>query len=176
MDNSGRKPYMPIFAQCNGYITDFTQCPEYLQKSRNELLNMKEWPQKSVAELLHLQQNIDMSKMTEEQREVFGQIIITNLLNQTLSNDENQKPYISMEFRQNIFNGIQNILHELSNKDGNEIISDLHDIDYWGLCGKIISKYNIDMSDGLQKIKTADDLCETLCEKIAIQNMNQNVR
>ena len=176
MDNSGRKPYTPIFAQCNGYFTDFSQCPEYLQKSRDELLNMKDWPQKSVAELLHLPQNLDVSKMTEEQREVFGQIIVTNLLNQTVSTDEQQKPYVSMELKQNISNGIQNILHELAYNNKNEIINDLHDIDYWGLCGKIMNKYNIDISNELQKIKTAEELCAILCEKIAIRAQQLSIQ
>jgi len=80
MDNSGKKPFMPVFAQVNGYIIDFTQCPEYLEPARQQMI--KKLPQKSVKELLHLQQDVDIQKMTEEQRENFGQIIITNLLGQ----------------------------------------------------------------------------------------------
>ena len=80
MDNSGKRPYMPIFAQTHGYIVDFAQCPEYLQPTRSEMT--AKMPQKSVKELLHLQQDIDITKMTEEQRENFGQIVISNLLGQ----------------------------------------------------------------------------------------------
>lgn len=80
MDNSGKKPFMPVFAQAHGYITDFARCPEYLQPARQKMV--EKLPQKSVKELLHLQQDIDMSKMTEEQRENFGQIIISTLLGQ----------------------------------------------------------------------------------------------
>ena len=80
MDNSGKKPFMPVFAQVNGYIIDFAQCPEYLEPARQQMI--KKLPQKSVKELLHLNQDIDIQKMTEEQRENFGQIVITNLLGQ----------------------------------------------------------------------------------------------
>ena len=80
MDNSGRKPYMPIFAKCDGYITDFVQCPEYLQPAHQEMI--EQYPQKSIQELINWQSPIEIFKMNEEQRENFGQIIITKLLGQ----------------------------------------------------------------------------------------------
>ena len=80
MDNSGKKPYIPIFAQVKGNIINFAQCPEYLQPVHSQMI--EKMPQKSVKDALHLQQDIDMSKMTEEQRENFGQIVISNLLGQ----------------------------------------------------------------------------------------------
>lgn len=80
MDNSGKKPYRPVFGKANGHIVDFGQCPEYLQDAHDTMAS--KLPQKSVKELLHLQQDIDMSKMTEEQRENFAQIVISNLLGQ----------------------------------------------------------------------------------------------
>ncbi len=80
MDNSGNKPYIPIFAQVKGNIVDFAQCPEYLQPAYSQMV--EKMPKKSVKDILHLQQDIDMSKMSEEQRENFGQIVISNLLGQ----------------------------------------------------------------------------------------------
>lgn len=80
MDNSGKKPFMPVFAHAHGYIVDFAKCPEYLQSARQQMI--EKLPQKSVKELLHLQQDVDITKMTEEQREIFGQIIISTLLGQ----------------------------------------------------------------------------------------------
>lgn len=80
MDNSGNKPYIPIFAQVKGNIVDFAQCPEYLQPAYTQMI--EKMPKKSAKDVLHLQQEMDMSKMTEERRETFGQIVISNLLGQ----------------------------------------------------------------------------------------------
>lgn len=80
MDNSSKKPYMPIFTVVNGYITDFTPCPEYLQSVHEQI--SEKYEKKSIKDLLHLQQDIDMTKMNEDQRENFGQIVISTLLGQ----------------------------------------------------------------------------------------------
>lgn len=80
MDNSGKKPYRPIFTVVDGYITNFAPCPEYLQPVHMQIT--KKMKEKSVKDLLHLQQDIDMAKMNEEQRENFGQIVISTLLGQ----------------------------------------------------------------------------------------------
>lgn len=80
LDNSGKKPYMPVFALTDGYITDFVQCPEYLKSIRQEMA--EKYPQKSVQELLHTETPIELVKMTEQQRENFGQIVMSTLLGQ----------------------------------------------------------------------------------------------
>ena len=77
VDNSGKKSYIPIFVLSNGYITNIAQCPEYLQETQKKLSD--NMPEKSIKELLHLHKDIDVKKMTDEQRENFGQFIITKL-------------------------------------------------------------------------------------------------
>ena len=71
---------MPVFALTDGHITDFVQCPEYLRTIRQELA--EKYPQKSVQELLHTETPIELTKMTEQQRENFGQIVMSTLLGQ----------------------------------------------------------------------------------------------
>ena len=80
LDNSNKKAFMPIFILANGYITDIYECPEYLANTHN-IISQK-YPSKSYKQLLHTQQEIDIKTMSEEQRENFGQIVISNLLGQ----------------------------------------------------------------------------------------------
>ena len=77
VDNSGKKPYIPIFVLSDGYFANISQCPEYLQETHKQISDGI--PEKSIKELLHLHKDIDVKKMTDEQRENFGQFIITKL-------------------------------------------------------------------------------------------------
>ena len=78
VDNSGKKPYIPIFVLSDGHFANITQCPEYLQNTHKQISD--NIPEKNIKELLHLHKDVDVKKMTDEQRENFGQIILTNLL------------------------------------------------------------------------------------------------
>lgn len=80
IDNSNKKAFMPIFVLSHGYLTNISECPEYLQDTHTIVKN--KYPEKSYKQLLHFQQEVDISTMTEEQRENFGQIVISNLLGQ----------------------------------------------------------------------------------------------
>ena len=77
IDNSGKKPFMPIFCTANGHITNITTCPEYLREIHENI--QSSLPEKSIKKLLHLSKDINIKTLTDEQRENFGQIVITNL-------------------------------------------------------------------------------------------------
>ncbi len=77
VDNSGKKPYIPIFVLSDGRLANITQCPEYLQETHKQISD--NMPEKPIKELLHLHKDIDVKKMTDEQRENFGQFVITKL-------------------------------------------------------------------------------------------------
>ena len=77
VDNSVKKPYIPIFVLSDGRLANITQCPEYLQETHKQISD--NMPEKSIKELLHLHKDIDVKKMTDEQRENFGQFVITKL-------------------------------------------------------------------------------------------------
>ena len=77
VDNSGKKPYIPIFVLSDGRLANIKQCPEYLQETHKQISD--NMPEKPIKELLHLHKDIDVKKMTDEQRENFGQFIITKL-------------------------------------------------------------------------------------------------
>ena len=78
IDNSGKKTFMPIFTISNGHITNLTQCPEYLRKIHNRF--QETLPGRTIKALLHLSIDINVKALTDEQRENFGQIVLTNLL------------------------------------------------------------------------------------------------
>ena len=78
IDNSGKKPFMPVFTISYGHITNITPCPEYLREIHQQF--QETLPEKTIKKLLHLSKDIDIKKLTDEQRENFGQIVITNLL------------------------------------------------------------------------------------------------
>ena len=80
MDNSGKKPYIPVFAKVKNSFISFGTCPEYLQTACQAIKEKNQ--NKTINEVLHLQQDMDMKQMTEEQRESFAHIVITNLLGQ----------------------------------------------------------------------------------------------
>ncbi len=81
VDNSGKKPYIPIFVLSNGKFANITQCPEYLQETHKQI--SESLPEKPIKEILHLHKDIDVKKMTDEQRENFGQFVITKLFDLT---------------------------------------------------------------------------------------------
>ncbi len=78
IDNSGKKPFMPIFTISYGHITNITPCPEYLRETHRRF--QETLPEETIQKLLHLSKDIDIKKLTDEQRENFGQIVITTLL------------------------------------------------------------------------------------------------
>lgn len=84
IDNSGKKPFIPIFLIQNNLLTNIAQCPKYLQETYKQISDI--FPEKSINDLINFKQNIDIKKLTDEQRENFGQIVITNLLNFTPKN------------------------------------------------------------------------------------------
>lgn len=80
IDNSNKKPFNPIFAVSNGYLINFTDCPEYLTNIHQQI--KQNYPEQLIQQLLKLQHNIVIKKLSEKQRENFGQIILTSLLKQ----------------------------------------------------------------------------------------------
>lgn len=78
IDNSGKKPFMPIFAVANGYLTNITQCPEYLREIHEKI--EATFPHKTIQHLLHTSTDINIKTLTDEQHENFSQIVITKLL------------------------------------------------------------------------------------------------
>lgn len=77
IDNSGKKPFMPVFAMTNGHLINISQCPEYLRDIHEKITAM--FPQKTIQNLLHTTKSINIKTLTDEQHENFGQIVITTL-------------------------------------------------------------------------------------------------
>ena len=78
IDNSNKKPFTPIFGLSQGYIIDISDCPEYLQNTYKNLL--KKYKQKSVREIISLEDDIDIKSLTTAQRKTLTQIILLNML------------------------------------------------------------------------------------------------
>ena len=78
IDNSNKKPFNPVFVLSNKHLINFTICPEYLTNIHQQIKQV--YSEQSIQELLQLQHHIDIKKLSEKQRENFGQIILTNLL------------------------------------------------------------------------------------------------
>lgn len=78
IDNSDKQPFRPIFALYDGNIIEISECPEYLQETYKNLL--KQFPQKSLKETLHIEDSIDMQSLTPQQRKTFMQVMLLNLL------------------------------------------------------------------------------------------------
>ena len=78
IDNSNKKPFNPVFMLSNKHLINFTICPEYLTNIHQQIKQV--YSEQSIQELLQLQHHIDIKKLSEKQRENFGQIILTNLL------------------------------------------------------------------------------------------------
>ena len=78
IDNSNKKPFTPIFVLSNKHLINFTTCPEYLKNIHQAI--QQTHPEQTIQQLLKLHKNIDMKKLTDEQRENFGQIILASLL------------------------------------------------------------------------------------------------
>lgn len=81
IDNSSKKPFTPIFAVHNQHIVNFTQCPEYLLNIHQKLTAA--FPEKSISTLFGSTEEIDIKKMTEEERGAFLKFILTNALTNT---------------------------------------------------------------------------------------------
>ena len=80
IDNSGHRAFMPIFVLANRRIASITKCPDFLQETYDTLCTM--FPPEPIQNLLQTPQDVNINKMSENQREIFGQVIISQLLNQ----------------------------------------------------------------------------------------------
>lgn len=81
IDNSNKKPFNPIFILSNGRLINFTVCPEYLTDTHQQIKQI--CPEQSIQQLLKFQHHIDIKKLSEKQRENFGQFVISKLFDLT---------------------------------------------------------------------------------------------
>lgn len=81
IDNSSKKPFMPIFAIHNQNIINITQCPEYLANIHQQAT--ESLPEKSISTLFDNTEETDIKKMSEEERVTFLKRMLTNILNNT---------------------------------------------------------------------------------------------
>lgn len=78
IDNSGKVPFTPVFGLSEDCIIDITDCPEYLQSTYNCLVGI--YQQKSLKEIMNLEDDIDVKMLSAGQRKTFIQIMLLNML------------------------------------------------------------------------------------------------